>query len=588
MKETKLEHMSVAEVVSPSTDTKPMWSFRLKLTLLAVLVACLPVAVVGWSIQSVNEKALQHANQELLFAVIEDASRVASAPIRFAEAELNAVAGALSNTNLSVDERIAVAKAVVSGAQDRAIGIYDQNLKRIDRVGKDGMERLPGALGAQKEVSKHVQFDESGAFILSRKKFKFEKENWTIATATPVDNLQNLLESAGVARLGAVHRLLAIDTNGKVIADSDQERVGSTATADDVGALAKYDYQALGKGILAFGEFKTKNGATHISAIKTVDGLPWAVVAEIPRNVAYASLAKMRRVILGVVLGAMILAGLIALLFARQLTRPINKLVNFAQKLADRRFESRVKIDSKDELGVLGTALSDAASELQASDKRIRKEMEIRGDLGRYLPEQLVNRIVDRSQNMSLGGERRRITVLFADVVGFTPLAENQKAEDVVTILNELFTVMTEVIFRHKGTVDKFVGDCIMAFWGAPNPQKNHSELALSAAEDMIQWLEVANEGWKERFGIEIELAIGVNTGEAVVGNFGSESRMEYTAIGDVVNVASRLESIARPNQILITQATKSASEDLFETRRVGERRMPGRSRPVEIFEVVA
>ena len=522
MDETKIEHMAVAKEGKASAEpggAKPLWSFRLKLTLLAVLVACLPVAIVGWSIQSVNEKALQHANEELLFAVIEDASRVASAPVRFAEAELNAVAGALSNTNLSVDERIAVATAVVSGAQDHAIGIYDQDLKLIDRVGADGMERLPERLEITNDNSEHVEFDDDGAYILSRKNFKFEKENWSIATATSVDNLQNLLESSGVARLGSAHRLLAIDTNGKVIADSDQERVGSTATSEDVGALAKYDYQALGKGILAFGEFETKSGAMHISAIKTVDGLPWAVVAEIPRDIAYASLAQMRRVILGVVLGAMILAGLVALLFARQLTQPIKKLVSFAHKLAERRFESRVSIDSKDELGVLGVALSDAASELQASDKRIRKEMEIRGDLGRYLPEQLVNRIVDRSQNMSLGGERRRITVLFADVVGFTPLAENQKAEDVVTILNELFTVMTEVIFRHKGTVDKFVGDCIMAFWGAPNPQKNHSELALSAAEDMIQWLEVANEGWKDRFEIEIELAIGVNTGEAVVGN---------------------------------------------------------------------
>ena len=176
--------------------------------------------------------------------------------------------------------------------------------------------------------------------------------------------------------------------------------------------------------------------------------------------------------------------------------------------------------------------------------------------------------------------------VLFADVANFTPLVENQAAEDVVIILNELFTILTEIIFRHNGTVDKFIGDCVMALWGAPNSQPTHAAMALSAAEEMIRWLEVGNDSWQKRFGVTINLAIGVHTGEAVVGNFGSESRMEYTAIGDVVNVAARLETRARPQQILLSNATRLAAGDDFEFVALGRHKLAGRKADIELYEV--
>jgi len=244
-------------------------------------------------------------------------------------------------------------------------------------------------------------------------------------------------------------------------------------------------------------------------------------------------------------------------------------------------------VDTNDELSILGQALSNAAQELELSDKRIEDEIRIRSDLGRYLPAPLVDRIVEREQDMCLGGERSNITVLFADVVGFTPLAETHSAEEIVTLLNELFTILTEIIFRHQGTVDKFIGDSVMAFWGAPNPTENHAQLALKAAEDMQRWLDIGNEGWKQRFGIEIQLAIGVNTGEAIVGNFGSSERMEYTSIGDCVNIAARLESMARPGQILTTRDTVDAAKGCVQFLRLGNRKIIGRLAPLELFEVV-
>jgi class 3 adenylate cyclase len=176
--------------------------------------------------------------------------------------------------------------------------------------------------------------------------------------------------------------------------------------------------------------------------------------------------------------------------------------------------------------------------------------------------------------------------VLFADVVAFTPMTDRLGAEQVVGLLNELFTILTEIVFRHGGTIDKFIGDCVMAVWGAATPMDDHADRALAAAEDMLRFLEVGNAAWQEKYGVTIELAIGVNSGEAIVGNVGSETRMEYTAIGDTVNVAARLEAIARPQQILVTLATKNRSHGGYDFGDLGDRLMTGRAEPVHVYEV--
>jgi adenylate cyclase len=315
---------------------------------------------------------------------------------------------------------------------------------------------------------------------------------------------------------------------------------------------------------------------------------PYTVVVALPYAVVYHSIASVRRVVVVAVLVAIAIAIAAGVLLARRMTRPIAALVAFAHDLSQRRFDQRVTVRSYDELGLLGDALERAARDLQASEIQIREEQAIRGDLRRYLPAPLVDQIVERKRSLALGGERREISVLFADVVGFTPLAERQSAETVVALLNELFTILTEIVFRHGGTVDKFIGDCVMAVWGASELQPDHAERAVAAARDMQRWRQVGNEMWRERYGVEIELAIGVNSGEAIVGNFGSETRMEFTAIGDVVNVAARLEAIARPNQILATAATHSRVEDKRDWASLGVRPIVGKAQPIELYEVRA
>ncbi|HRE91201.1 MAG TPA: adenylate/guanylate cyclase domain-containing protein, partial [Myxococcota bacterium] len=172
----------------------------------------------------------------------------------------------------------------------------------------------------------------------------------------------------------------------------------------------------------------------------------------------------------------------------------------------------------------------------------------------------------------------------FADVVSFTSLADEREPEVAVAILNELFTIVTEIVFQHGGIIDKFIGDCAMAIWGAPDGHPDDARRAVRAAEAILRWLEVGNARWRKQLGRDIELAIGIHTGVAVVGNIGSEKRMEYTAIGDAVNVAARLERLARPGQILMTRETMQRVADEFPSQSLGTYNIVGRSRPSEIY----
>lgn len=207
------------------------------------------------------------------------------------------------------------------------------------------------------------------------------------------------------------------------------------------------------------------------------------------------------------------------------------------------------------------------------------------------MPPEYVRRLADDFESVALGGERAEITILFSDIRGFTNLSERLPPSAVIEILNEYLERMSEVVFRHGGTLDKFIGDAVMAFWGAPVPIADHANKALTAALDMIAELDGLNARWKER-GEPTELAIGVglNTGPAVVGNIGSLTRkLDYTAIGDAVNLASRLESLNKTygTTILVSESTLTAAGGGYATRAVEAVTVKGKKKPVNVFELL-
>ena len=574
--------------------------FRLKLTLLFALVAVAPVVAVGLLLIDVNADAVATSSRELQIAVAGDVARTIEGEVRDVGSGLDAVARALTDTTVDEASRLRMATTRVE-ADERldVIAVYGEDGAWIDTLREEGAAdvQMPRALGA--ELVRRATRDGSaiggvsaapgGPRLLVAVPIRAGGGvTGLVASRVSLGNVQARVTRLAEAHLASAEgSIVVVDEELRVIAHPDLERAHALAPAGE-GILRPSDVGEGRADVARSGEYVTDDGEAMVGTVAGIDGVPWAVVVRVPKRVAYASLERMRAIVIAALVLAVLAALVAAFLVARRITAPIERLSAFAGDLAARRFDRRVSVDTRDELSVLADAMSRAAADLEASEERIRTEAAIRADLGRYLPGELVEKVVAREQDMELGGQRVQVTVLFADVVAFTPLTERLAPEDTVKLLNELFTVLTEIVFRHGGTVDKFVGDCVMAIWGAPSAQRDHAQRALAAAEDMLRFLEAANAGWREKWGVTVQLAIGVNSGEAVVGNVGSETRMEYTAIGDVVNVAARLEAIARPQQILVTGATRALAGDGFDYVEVGRRELSGRAEPVDLYEVRA
>ncbi len=205
----------------------------------------------------------------------------------------------------------------------------------------------------------------------------------------------------------------------------------------------------------------------------------------------------------------------------------------------------------------------------------------------KYVAPQVVEKLAkSQDYRLALGGEKRHIAVLFVDIRGFTPLCEALEPEQVVEILNDYLQLVTDAIFKNNGTLDKFIGDAAMAIFNAPFDQEDYIFDAVCAARDIAAGSQRIAQTFLARFGKNVSYGIGVNCGEAIVGNIGAEFRMDYTAIGDTVNTAARLESNAKPGQILISQAVYSALGDRIRALPVGEMPLKGKEQKLMVYEL--
>jgi len=216
-----------------------------------------------------------------------------------------------------------------------------------------------------------------------------------------------------------------------------------------------------------------------------------------------------------------------------------------------------------------------------------KEKKAIQSMFSNYVSKSVVDELIKHPEKLELGGEDKEITVLFSDIRGFTTLSEKLSPQELVSHLNEYLSAMTDIIFNYEGTLDKYVGDEIMAFWNAPIEQENHAELACRAALDMMDKLHSLNESWPEEKRLNI--GIGLNTGIMTVGNMGSSNRMDYTLMGDNVNLGARLEGTNKiyGTNIIISEFTYQKIKDKFLCRELDNIRVKGKKKPVQIFEVL-
>ncbi|HVE59899.1 MAG TPA: adenylate/guanylate cyclase domain-containing protein [Pyrinomonadaceae bacterium] len=243
---------------------------------------------------------------------------------------------------------------------------------------------------------------------------------------------------------------------------------------------------------------------------------------------------------------------------------------------------------TSDDLELISAVAAQTAVAVETikAHKRLAREEVARANYSRFMPEYVVKQLLEKPDSFRLGGVNQKITVLFADIRGFTTLSEKENPEKIVGLLNRYFTAMSEILFAYGGTLDKYIGDGLMAIFGAPTASPEDAKNALKTAVAMQKRLVKLNEELSSEGFSRVEIGIGLHTGIATIGYIGSEQRSEYTAIGDSVNIASRLEQNARGGQILISEATAAECENLATFIPQEPLTVKNRLQPVSLFEV--
>ena len=218
-----------------------------------------------------------------------------------------------------------------------------------------------------------------------------------------------------------------------------------------------------------------------------------------------------------------------------------------------------------------------------------KNKEKIKTAMGKYISEDIMKNVVKNIDELKLGGKKANVTVLFADIRGFTSMSEKLSADEVSVILNEYFTEIEPIVTRHNGVINKFIGDAVMAIFGEPIQDENHPKNAVRCACEMLDKVKELQAKWLEEGKPKIEIGIGINTGEAFVGNIGSERRMEYTVIGDMVNLASRIEGNNKTfkTNLLISESTYASAKSIVDTVKISNVKIRGKEKELNLYEVI-
>jgi class 3 adenylate cyclase len=408
---------------------------------------------------------------------------------------------------------------------------------------------------------------------------------------------------------------IALAKENFVVQVGELEAIGGPGVQEAVDRLREIDgrYAEAGDEVLALYRAGDLDAALalHIAAEHEIsheleDVLNGLITTTEERiDQASADLASLHRFLLIAVASLSAVSLLIALglgaALSWSLIRPVRRVDHALARIASGDFDEHVEVPNRDEFGRLTAnlnrtsgRLAELYQDLTTLNENLERQVEEQlvqlrraEQLRRYLAPQVADAVLSGGAPVTLTSTRRNLTILYANIRGFTSMAERVEPEELIDSLNEYFAVMTDVVFRNGGTLDKYVGDGILAFFGDPIPFEDHAERAVATALEMRTRLRGIRSKWMERLHEELNVGIGISTGYVTVGNIGSDTRTEYTVIGNHVNLASGLAETAGANQILATERTIAAVRGRVEAAAVDQVSLEDVNRQVRIFEVI-
>jgi len=370
--------------------------------------------------------------------------------------------------------------------------------------------------------------------------------------------------------------LYLIDDEGKLLAHPDENKVLKGESVASVPIVKSALAAELKQGQLRYKDQATKEPFT---AAYTKTALGVTAIAVVPDRLILEAAAAVKREAYYVA-GRLLSVALFAIfVLSITLTTPIENLVALTTRVAKGDFSAKASVGTRDEVGQLGEAFNSMLEGLLERDK-------VKSMFNKFHGSSVTEDLL--KGNLELGGSKKVVTVFFSDVRDFTKFSEGHTPEQVVEMLNEYFQIMVAIINKHGGVVDKFIGDAIMAVWGAPNGSARDPQNAVKACIEMRQALEVLNSTRKGRGQVPIKIGIGLHRGDAISGTIGSSERMEYTVIGDTVNQASRIESSTKAfgTDFLLSDSLADFVKDEFIVEEAGRVEVKGKAEPLTLFKV--
>ena len=343
----------------------------------------------------------------------------------------------------------------------------------------------------------------------------------------------------------------------------------------------------------------TIGGTARVASWFPFSPFEWRVFVTETRETFYSDLNRITTQTTLFTVGAALVTALVIILLVAGITRPMSQLASTMRNIiASNDLSSRVDVHFRDEVGELSKTFNVMVGELDKAYSRIKsyayeavlnqtKERRLRNIFQKYVPQELIDQFFANPESM-LVGDNRELSVLFSDIRSFTSISEQMQPDILVASLNRYFSVMVELIMDKGGVIDKYIGDAIMAFFGAPVRHDNDALNSVYAGIGMVEALAAFNQGQKEQGLPEFHIGVGINYGEVTVGNIGTDRKMDYTVIGDMVNVASRLEGLTKPyhQPIIISEFLKERIGDEVPSRIVDSVAVKGRSAGLRIYTV--
>jgi len=541
--------------------------FRLTLSISLISIAVWASFLISyWGYNSARNTLIRDtdANLQNLAGVVEE---TINDSLRDAEEEATTAAQALS-------ER--VARELEAGAPHLSADLRHE----LHHFNPRFLEAriVPG--GIDKAAGIHPRYDEEFHEYVIDIKTPLQRPGHaaeTFVVAYDIErDLNALVDKIPIGKTGSV---VVVNDDGRVIAHRNKSRIH-----EDVSHYEAVKRVRAGDRERAPLEQADIAGTMRLFAFRPVllpnDRSPLTVLAEINADEVEA---PVRRLLIEFCIGFTVMA-IIAVVLGTQISgyvhQPIQKLLGMIERVKQGDLSAAAADMGRDEIGQLGAALNDMARALYDRDR-------IKEIFGRYVTTQVSEEVL--KGHVNLGGHSRRVTMLISDIRGFTAMSEQMQPEEVVKFLNVYFSGMVDAVFEYGGVLDKFLGDGLLAVFGSFTEQPDHPWRAVSTALRMQATLAKMNEQRAAAGMTAIRIGIGIHTGEVVVGNIGSQKRLEYTVIGDGVNTTSRLQTLNKEfsTMILISETTYEAVKDRIECRLMPESVLRGKTKPIQFYEVL-